>query len=112
MWLALPLMLTAFLTTFFAAQRLTLPDPAIHDAGAFLGTPAGHALLHGSWGWFALIAIMLIFNTVLGEELLFRGLLVPRTEPLAAGTGLQTHSCLPPTTSTRGGRRHPTSSPG
>ena len=32
----------------------------------------------GSWGWFALLAAMLVFNTVLGEELLFRGFLLPR----------------------------------
>jgi membrane protease YdiL (CAAX protease family) len=76
MWLAVPL----FGIAFFAVQVLvpSLPHPAVRDAGAFLGSPAGHSLLHGSWGWFALIAIMLIFNTVLGEELLFRGLLLPR----------------------------------
>ena len=35
-------------------------------------------LLAGSWGWFALLAAMFVFNTVLGEELLFRGFLLPR----------------------------------
>jgi membrane protease YdiL (CAAX protease family) len=34
--------------------------------------------MHGSWGWFGLIVVLLVFNTVLGEELLFRGLLLPR----------------------------------
>ena len=29
-------------------------------------------------GWFALIAALAVFNTVLGEELLFRGYLLPR----------------------------------
>jgi predicted dithiol-disulfide oxidoreductase (DUF899 family) len=29
-------------------------------------------------GWFAVIVVLSIFNTVLGEELLFRGLLLPR----------------------------------
>ena len=75
MWLAVPLLLIAI----SGAQLVpSLPHPAIRDAGAFLTSPAGHALLHGSWGWFALIAILAIFNTVLGEELLFRGLLLPR----------------------------------
>ena len=76
MWLAVPLLLVPV----FVVQRFvpSLPHPAIRDAGAFLVSPAGHALLHGSWGWFALIAILAIFNTVLGEELLFRGLLLPR----------------------------------
>src|SRR5215218_10011228 len=39
---------------------------------------AAEALLAGSWGWFALIAALIVFNTVLGEELLFRGYLLPR----------------------------------
>lgn len=76
MWLAVPLLLVPFLVAH--GEIPPLPHPAIHDGGAFLGSPAGHALLHGSWGWFALIVILLIFNTVLGEELLFRGLLLPR----------------------------------
>ena len=33
---------------------------------------------HGAWGWFAVLLVLWIFNTVLGEELLFRGLLLPR----------------------------------
>ena len=28
--------------------------------------------------WFAVVAVLAVFNTVLGEELLFRGLLLPR----------------------------------
>jgi membrane protease YdiL (CAAX protease family) len=48
------------------------------DFGDFLGSNAGHALLAGSWGWFAIIGALLVFNTVLGEELLFRGFLLPR----------------------------------
>ena len=58
-----------------------IPGPAApvsRDLGAFLGSDAGHALLSGSWGWFALLAAMFVFNTVLGEELLFRGFLLPR----------------------------------
>jgi membrane protease YdiL (CAAX protease family) len=35
-------------------------------------------LLAGAWGWFALMGAMFVFNTVLGEELLFRGFLLPR----------------------------------
>jgi uncharacterized protein len=57
--------------------------PQIHhavtrDLGPFLDSAAGHLFLAGSWGWFAVIAVLAIFNTVLGEELLFRGLLLPR----------------------------------
>ena len=48
------------------------------DLGEFLGSDAGESFLAGAWGWFALIAAMGVFNTVLGEELLFRGYLLPR----------------------------------
>jgi uncharacterized protein len=53
-------------------------NPAARDLGDFLGSHAGHTLLAGSWGWFAVLAAMFVFNTVLGEELLFRGYLLPR----------------------------------
>lgn len=52
--------------------------PANRDLGKFLDSHAGHTFLSGNWGWFGLILVMLVFNTVLGEELLFRGLLLPR----------------------------------
>jgi len=29
-------------------------------------------------GWFAVVVVLVVFNTVIGEELLFRGLLLPR----------------------------------
>jgi uncharacterized protein len=46
--------------------------------GSFLGSDAGQQFLHGNWTWFALIVALFVFNTVLGEELFFRGLLLPR----------------------------------
>ncbi len=57
--------------------------PQVHhavgrDLSLFFDSHAGHVFMAGSWGWFALIAVMAVFNTVLGEELLFRGLLLPR----------------------------------
>jgi membrane protease YdiL (CAAX protease family) len=57
---------------------LVIPGPAARDFAEFLGSDAGEGLLAGSWGWFALIAALSVFNTVLGEELLFRGYLLPR----------------------------------
>lgn len=64
----------------FAAEELlpVLGHPASRDLGQFLSSHAGHTFLHGSWGWFALIVMLELFNTVLGEELLFRGFLLPR----------------------------------
>jgi uncharacterized protein len=55
-----------------------LSNPAGRALGDFLSSHAGHVFLAGSWGWFALLVAMFAFNTVLGEELLFRGFLLPR----------------------------------
>jgi membrane protease YdiL (CAAX protease family) len=54
------------------------PIPEARDFGEFLGSTAGQDFLSGAWGWFALMIAMFVFNTVLGEELLFRGYLLPR----------------------------------
>jgi membrane protease YdiL (CAAX protease family) len=63
-----------------AAEELlpTLPTPATRDLGLFLGSHAGQSFLAGNWAWLAIIVALQLFNTVLGEELLFRGLLLPR----------------------------------
>jgi membrane protease YdiL (CAAX protease family) len=65
-----------------AAEELlpTLPTPGARDFGLFLQSDSGQAFLSGNWGWFALLVTGFIFNTVLGEELLFRGLLLPRVQ--------------------------------
>ena len=36
--------------------------------------------LEGAWWFFALIVVMAVFNTILGEEFLFRGVLLPKME--------------------------------
>ena len=58
----------------------------------FLAAPQGYsfdvifqsqeilARLEGAWWFFALFVISAVFNTILGEELLFRGVLLPRME--------------------------------
>jgi membrane protease YdiL (CAAX protease family) len=58
----------------------TLPVPVARDFGTFLESDSGQEFLSGNWAWFALIIVMFAFNTVLGEELLFRGLLLPRMQ--------------------------------
>ncbi len=55
-----------------------IPGPSERDFTDFLSSDRGEAFFSGAWGWFALIVVFVIFNTVLGEELLFRGLLLPR----------------------------------
>lgn len=68
------------LVVAFAFRELVPSFPAVagRDLGAFLETTAGENLFAGSWGWFAVALAMFVFNTVLGEELLFRGVLLPR----------------------------------
>jgi uncharacterized protein len=56
----------------------TLPTPPTRDMGLFLQSTAGQTFLSSNWGWLAIILALQILNTVLGEELLFRGLLLPR----------------------------------
>ena len=59
-------------------ELVKLPAPIHRDQGLFLQSSAGQEFFSGNWPWFAVIVTMMIFNTVLGEELLFRGLLLPR----------------------------------
>jgi membrane protease YdiL (CAAX protease family) len=64
----------------FAAEEF-IPDlisPGGRDLPAFLDSDAGQSFFSGNWAWFGLIAVQLLFVSVLGEELLFRGLLLPR----------------------------------
>jgi membrane protease YdiL (CAAX protease family) len=76
LWLwAIPFTL-GFLALVFLP--IDLPSVASHDFGAFLGSDEGRAALRDNWPLFAAIVVMLLFNTVLGEEFLFRGLLLPR----------------------------------
>lgn len=75
MWLAIPILMVAY---FILDLVPSLPAPQNRDFGAFMTSEAGPAVLAGSWGWFAVMITMWVFNTVLGEELLFRGYLLPR----------------------------------
>ena len=59
-------------------ELISLPAPIDRNFGEFLSSDAGAAMFDGAWGLFALFMTMSVFNTILGEELLFRGLLLPR----------------------------------
>jgi membrane protease YdiL (CAAX protease family) len=59
-------------------SEVALSAPASRDLAELLQTDAGEAVFHGAWLWFGIFMTMAVFNTVLGEELLFRGLLLPR----------------------------------
>jgi membrane protease YdiL (CAAX protease family) len=53
-------------------------EPPGFSLAGYLESPDGRAQMVGAWGFLALFFISAVFNTVLGEELLFRGLLLPR----------------------------------
>jgi uncharacterized protein len=72
-WWVLP-----FVVLFGLEELLSIPGPSVRDFADFLDSDAGEDFFRGAWGWFAVIVVLAVFNTVLGEELLFRGLLLPR----------------------------------
>jgi len=77
LWLLLiPFVLAFMVVSIIPAGPLA--GPAKRNLGRFLGSAAGQQVFHGAWGLFALMLVLLVFNTVLGEELLFRGVLLPR----------------------------------
>jgi membrane protease YdiL (CAAX protease family) len=55
-----------------------LAEPAGFSMAAFVATPELRSALIGNWGLFLLFLVQMLFNTVIGEELLFRGFLLPR----------------------------------
>jgi len=55
-----------------------LQEPVGFSLGTALGSAEARAQLVGAWGVLALFVVSAVFNTVLGEELLFRGFLLPR----------------------------------
>jgi membrane protease YdiL (CAAX protease family) len=66
------------LFALWEAFGISIPGPANRDLTQFLPSERGQEFFSGAWGWFAVIVVSQVFNTVLGEDLLFRGLLLPR----------------------------------
>ena len=76
MWLVVPIVVVAFaLEEFLPFENA---PAAGRDFADFLGSAEGQATISGSWLWLAILVVFFAFNTVLGEELLFRGYLLPR----------------------------------
>jgi membrane protease YdiL (CAAX protease family) len=59
-------------------QVPAITGPSPRDLAEYVTTDRAEAFFSGAWGWFAVVVALAVFNTVLGEELLFRGLLLPR----------------------------------
>jgi membrane protease YdiL (CAAX protease family) len=57
-----------------------LAEPAGYNLGTLLESQEILARLEGAWWFFALFVITAVFNTILGEEFLFRGVLLPKME--------------------------------
>src|SRR5215218_5963222 len=74
-WLwVIPFVLLFAIWEFFGFD---ITGPANRDLVLFLDT-RGEEFFSGAWSWYAVVVAQLIFNSVLGEDLLFRGLLLPR----------------------------------
>ena len=56
----------------------TVAEPSGFSLNGLLATAEARARLVGAWDLWALFVVSAIFNTVVGEELLFRGWLLPR----------------------------------
>jgi membrane protease YdiL (CAAX protease family) len=74
------LVLIPLIVAYAAVVELipAIAAPADRDLTLFLGSDAGQGFMSGNWPWFGLLVVLFIFNTALGEELLFRGFLLPR----------------------------------
>jgi hypothetical protein len=82
-WLwVIPFVLLYGLWSFFGFD---ITGPSNRDFGEFLDTASGQEFFGGNWGWYAVVVVQLIFNSVLGEDLLFRGLLLPRMRASSGG---------------------------
>src|SRR5215207_8814576 len=57
-----------------------LAEPQGYGGDAIFGSQEALARLEGAWWFFALFVISAVFNTILGEEFLFRGVLLPKME--------------------------------
>jgi uncharacterized protein len=57
-----------------------LAEPQGYSFDAILGSQEILQRLEGAWWFFALFVVNAVFNTILGEEFLFRGVLLPRME--------------------------------
>ena len=86
LWLIPILILLAALTFFVlpTVDRLWvgmfpfLSEPPGFALNSLLDSPAIQAELLGAWWFFGLFLTMAVFNTIVGEEFLFRGVLLPK----------------------------------
>jgi membrane protease YdiL (CAAX protease family) len=83
LWLVPLIILFAFiqmapLQDLWDAALPFLGEPDKYSFDKLLASDERKAALEGAWQLLALFVVLGIFNTILGEELLFRGILLPR----------------------------------
>jgi len=55
-----------------------LAEPPSFDFGSIMESPDIQAQLVGNWSFVVMLVLLTVFNTILGEEFLFRGVLLPK----------------------------------
>lgn len=85
LWLlVLPLLVLVFLITMLPLADLWekvfpfLGEPEKYSFQALMDSDQRKESLEGAWQVLALFVVLGVFNTILGEELLFRGILLPK----------------------------------
>ena len=74
------LALTSYVDGLWVTVFPFFAEPAGYSLGAGLGSQEVLNRLVGAWWFLALYIVNAIFNTVLGEEFLFRGVLLPKMD--------------------------------
>jgi len=74
------LALTSYADGLWVSAFPFFAEPPGFSMTAFFQAPAVLDRLVGAWWFFALFVVQAIFNTILGEEFLFRGVLLPKME--------------------------------
>jgi CAAX protease family protein len=72
------IVLGPYATRFWTALLPFVAEPPSHSLNAVFGSREVLGRLVGAWWFFGLFVVNAIFNTVVREELLFRGVLLPR----------------------------------
>ena len=74
------LLLASYVDDLWVGLFPFLAEPPGYGLGAVLQSQEMLDRLVGAWWFFALFVINAVFNTILGEEFLFRGVLLPKME--------------------------------
>jgi membrane protease YdiL (CAAX protease family) len=74
--------ISGIIKDFWTSAIPFFSEPSGFALESLFETPEGRAQMVGNWGMLILFMVSALFNTVIGEELLFRGVLLPRMNGL------------------------------